>query len=77
MKQYVLLAVVEILLLGGFLWRPEGIVRLWLAIFIGLFYAGFGILTHRKEIRTLKLMLEYLCIGLLATTSLVLLISNL
>lgn len=73
---YTLLIVVEALLLSIFIGSKDQMVQLLSAFSVGVFYTIWGFLSHAGEIRTLRLMLEYVSVGLLGTLILVLLVKS-
>jgi hypothetical protein len=73
---YSLLIVIESVLLSLFLTQHDSTIQFLLAFLIGIFYFGWGIMTHAGEVKPLRLMLEYAVVGLLASTMLTILVSN-
>ena len=74
---YTLLILGEATLLSAFLVIGVGSIRILVAILVGILYATWGIYIHRKELHTLRLVLEYVSMGLLATVMLIALVHNL
>ncbi len=74
---YATLVIGQSILLSLFVMTKDAQIQILVAVFCGLFYFSWGVLTHRHEIRTLRLVLEYAFIGLLATVMLCALVNNL
>ncbi len=74
---YTLLVIGEALLLSAFLGFNVSSIRFLIACLVGILYATWGVYTHRRELHTLRLVLEYVSIGLLATVMLIALVHNL
>lgn len=73
LHHYTLLAVVLSALLAIYVINPDLQLRQVTALFIGGLYVFWGLWTHRGEIRTLRLVLEYVAIGTLGSLMLVVL----
>ncbi len=73
---YALLIILEALLLSLFVTTKDQLLQLILAVSVGLFYFTWGIVTHAGRLHTLRLMLEYAVVGLLASTMLVILVGS-
>lgn len=74
---YALLIIGEAILLGLFVTLNTSSVRMFIAFLVGIAYFLWGTVTHKGEVRTLRLVLEYAFIGLLATVILIAIINNL
>jgi hypothetical protein len=61
--QYGVLLFVESVFLSAFLFTPLLAVRVMLAIFSWTAYIVWGIWSHSGEVKTLRLMLEYIAVG--------------
>lgn len=59
------------LLLGGFLIVDTHEQRVMIALILSAYYSTWGLLTHRKEIRSPRLVLEYVAVSALAWAILV------
>ena len=73
---YFLLVVVESIVLSLYTTSKDQLIQLLCAILVGVFYFGWGVITHAKELKTPRLMLEYATVGLLASTVLIALIRS-
>lgn len=60
-------------LFSSFLFVQDRQMRYLLSILIGIAYTAWGIWTHRGEVATLRLMLEYVAIGILGSVILIIL----
>lgn len=73
---YSLLIVLEAFLLSAFIVVEAVWLRILVALSIGILYALWGIYAHKGQLTTVRLVLEYALVGLLASTMLIVLISN-
>lgn len=71
---YAILIVGEALLFSAFLVFSMQGYKAIIAILIGFWYALWGIFTHKNELKTTRLIVEYFAVGLLATVLLLSLI---
>ena len=73
---YTLLILVEAVLLSFFVVTKDQVIQLLLAAVVGLFYTIWGVSTHRGQLLTLRLVLEYATVGLLAAVMLAILVGS-
>jgi hypothetical protein len=76
-SQYGVLLFVESVLLSAYLFTPLLSVRIVLAGFCWVSYTLWGIWSHAGEVRTARLVLEYIAVGGLGALMLVILASTL
>lgn len=60
-------------LFSSYLFVQDNLVRYILSFLIGVAYVSWGIWTHRGEMTTLRLLLEYVVIGVLGSVILLVL----
>lgn len=75
--QYGVLLFVESVFLSAFLFTPLFAVRVMLAVFSWTAYVIWGIWSHSGEVKTIRLMLEYIAVGGLGACMLIVLAATL
>ncbi len=64
-KQYLTLIVALSILFALYVFGTSTMVRTTVSVLIGLVYALWGIRSHTHEIKTMRLVLEYVAVGIL------------
>lgn len=64
-SHYAWLVVILSVLFSLYVFGSSVLLRLSIALLIGLVYIVWGLWSHRGEIRTMRLVLEYVAVGLL------------
>lgn len=64
-SHYSLLIIMMAVAAGVYIFSVTPIVRVFVSVLIGVVYMGWGMYTHRGELKTTRLVLEYVAIGVL------------
>ncbi|MEP7167074.1 MAG: hypothetical protein ABI758_03800 [Candidatus Woesebacteria bacterium] len=75
--QYGVLLFVESVFLSAFLFTPMLNVRVFLAVLAWISYVIWGVWSHAGEVKTTRLVLEYIAVGGLGAFMLIILASTL
>lgn len=72
-EHYVLLLIVLSGFIAAFLLANNQTLKIALTMFLGVSYVIWGVWSHRKELLTIRLVLEYVCVAALGCGMLVIL----